>query len=114
VELNVYPSVEALKEAQPEMGPLVPPAFIPAGMVSKTEGDSPTAHALLVGSLLGSEWVKNALTDREFLRMEVETPAGPIALVADPGLLPGPPEPGSVIQVGLWLSGRLLIESQEA
>jgi hypothetical protein len=112
VEVNTYPSMEALKEAQPEMSPLVPPAFIPAGMVSQVEGDSPTAHALLVGNLLASERVTNALTGREFLKMEVETPAGPMALVADPALLPDPPETGSVVQVGVWLSGRLVPEAE--
>jgi hypothetical protein len=111
VELNVYPSVEALKEAQPEMTPLDPPSFIPAGMMAQLEGASPTAHALLVGGLLKAERVENTLTGREFLVLEVESPAGPIGLVADPSLLEEIPDEGSVIQVGVWLSGRLMSES---
>lgn len=108
VELNVYRSVEELKEAQPEMKPLEPPSFIPAGLMSQMEGNPPTAHALMVGTLLEAELAKNDLTGLEFLRLQVETPAGPIALVADPNLLSEVPEAGSVIQAGAWLSGRLL------
>lgn len=110
VELNVYPTVEAFKEAQPEMKPLDPPSFIPAGLMSQLEGNPPTAHALMVGDLLEADMVKNDLTGLEFLRLQIETPAGPIALVADPNLLPSVPETGSVIQAGVWLSGRLLAD----
>ena len=59
VELNAYPSEEAFKEAQPEMKPLDLPAFIPAGMLGMTQGESPTAHALIVGSLLEASEVIN-------------------------------------------------------
>jgi hypothetical protein len=110
VELNVYANVDELKEAQPEMKPLDPPSFIPAGLMSQMEGSPPTAHALMVGNLLEADLVKNDLTGLEFLCLQVETPAGPIALVADPSLLSEIPEAGSMIQAGAWLSGRLLAD----
>ena len=107
VELNVYDKEEDFREAQPDLKPLGIPAFIPAGMVAQMEGGQPTAHALMVGRVLEAQRVKNELTDREFLRIRTETPAGPLDLIVYPGLLNDLPENGSIIQAGAWLSGRI-------
>ena len=110
VELNAYASPEALKEAQPEMGPLDVPAFIPAGLMGVTQGDEPTAHALLVGEL--EEWsqVTNELTGLPFHRLRVSTPAGPMDLIVEPDMMPEGLETGMVIQAGAWMSGRIAPE----
>jgi hypothetical protein len=113
VELNVYASEEAFREAQPDLKPLGIPAFVPAGMVAQTEGQSPTAHALLVGRTLEAERVTNQLTGREFIRLRTETPAGPMDLVVDPGMVSDLPSEGDILQAGAWLSGRLEPDPKE-
>jgi len=113
VELNAYESEEAFKEAQPEMKPLEVPSFIPAGLLGLTQGSGPTAHALMVGHLLEWEEVTNELTGRRFYKVLMETPAGPVVLVIEPDLLPGPLEKGSVLQAGAWISGRIAPENDE-
>jgi hypothetical protein len=110
VELNVYPTEEAFRKGQPDLKPLGIPAFLPAGMVAQMEGGQPTAHALMVGRALETERVKNQLTDREFVRLRMETPAGPMDLIVDPGLVEDLPEIGYVLQAGAWLSGRIAPE----
>jgi hypothetical protein len=107
VELNVYPTEEAFREAQPDLKPLGIPSFLPAGMVAQSEGGQPTAHALMVGRALESERVTNELTGRQFIRVQVETPAGPMDIIVDPGMLEDLPENDHVLQVGAWISGRL-------
>lgn len=113
VELNAYPTEEAFKEAQPEMNPLEVPAFIPAGLLGMTQGDQPTAHALMVGRLLEGTGVTNELTSRRYYRLLMETPAGPMVLIVEPDLLPEMPEKGSVLQVGAWISGRITPEDDD-
>jgi hypothetical protein len=113
VELNVYATEEAFREAQPDLKPLGVPAFIPAGMVAQTEGGTPTAHALMVGRVLEAETVTNHLTSREFVRLRVETPAGPLDMAVDPGLVDALPDTGHIVQAGAWLSGRLAPEDDE-
>ncbi len=113
VELNVYPTEEAFRDAQPDLNPLGVPAFIPAGMMAQMEGGQPTAHALMVGRVLDAKRVTNELTEREFVRVQMETPAGPIDLIVDPGLLEELPENGHIIQTGAWLSGRIAPENDE-
>jgi hypothetical protein len=113
VELNAYPSEEAFKEAQPEMKPLDLPAFIPAGMLGMTQGESPTAHALMVGPLLEASEVINELTGLAFHRVLMETPAGPMTLLVEPDLMPETPEKGHILQVGAWISGRMAPEDDE-
>ena len=113
VELNVYPTEEAFREAQPDLKPLGVPAFLPAGMMAQMEGDQPTAHALMVGRALASEEVTNQLTGMAFIRIRMETPAGPMDLIVDPGMVDALPEEGSVLQAGAWLSGRIAPESEE-
>jgi hypothetical protein len=113
VELNVYKTEEAFREAQPDLKPLGVPAFVPAGMVATTEGQSPTAHALMVGRVLEAERIENKLTGREFVRLRTETPAGPMDLVVDPGMVDGLPAEGDILQVGAWLSGRLTPEGEK-
>ncbi len=110
VELNVYSTEEAFREAQPDLKPLGIPAFVPAGMVAQMEGGQPTAHALMVGRTLDAQRVTNELTGREFIRIRMETPAGPLDLIVDPGLLNDLPENGHIIQAGAWLSGRIAPE----
>ena len=113
VELNAYPTEEAFREGQPDLKPLGVPAFLPAGMVAQMEGGQPTAHALMVGRVLESEHVKNHLTGREFVRIRIETPAGPMDLIVDPDLVRDLPEVGHILQVGAWLSGRIVGEKEE-
>jgi hypothetical protein len=113
VELNAYDSEEAFKEAQPEMKPLEIPAFIPAGLLGMTQGDTPTAHALMVGRLLEGGKVTNQLTGQSYSKAVMETPAGPIVLIVEPNLLEELPEVGSVLQVGAWISGRITPEEDE-
>ena len=113
VELNVYATEEEFRDAQPDLKPLEVPAFLPAGLMAQTEGNQPTAHALMVGRVLNAEKVLNHLTDRNFLRIEIETPAGPLALIGDPGMVEDLPQPGDIIQAGAWLSGRLAPEDDE-
>jgi hypothetical protein len=110
VELNAYPTEEIFREAQPELKPLGIPAFVPAGMMAQVEGGQPTAHALMVGRALESVRVTNELTGREFIRIKTETPAGPINLIVDPGMLDDLPETGHILQVGAWISGRITPE----
>ena len=114
VELNVYPTEEAFRESQPELKPLGVPAFVPAGMLAQSEGKQPTAHALMIGRALDSQRVTNQLTGREFVRITMETPAGPMELIVDPALLDGLPDRGHILQVGAWLSGRLTPEDDES
>jgi hypothetical protein len=113
VELNVYTTEEAFREAQPDLKPLEVPAFLPAGMMAQMEGGQPTAHALMVGRALESERVTNGLTGREFLRIRMETPAGPLDLIVDPGMLADLPKDGDILQAGAWLSGRITPEEDE-
>lgn len=113
VELNAYPTEEAFKEAQPEMKPLELPAFIPAGLVGITQGETPTAHALMVGTLLEVSELMNELTGRSFHRILMETPAGPMDLIVEPDLMPEAPEKGTILQVGAWISGRITPEDDE-
>jgi len=113
VELNVYPTEEAFREAQPDLKPLGVPAFLPAGMVAQVEGGQPTAHALMVGRVLESERVTNQLSGREIIRLQMETPAGPMDLIVDPDLVEGLPEVGFVLQAGAWLSGRIAPEDEK-
>jgi len=113
VELNAYDTEEAFKEAQPEMKPLEVPTFIPAGLLGKTQGESPTAHALMVGRLLEGQVVTNELTGRGYFRVLIETPAGPMILIVEPDLLQEIPARGSVLQVGAWISGRITPEDDD-
>jgi hypothetical protein len=113
VELNVYATQEAFREAQPDLSPLEVPAFLPAGMVAQTEGGQPTAHALMVGRALESEMVENKLTGLEFARIRIETPAGPIDLIVDPDMVDGLPKEGDILQAGAWLSGRIEPEDDD-
>jgi hypothetical protein len=113
VELNIYSTEEAFREAQPDLKPLGVPAFVPAGMMAQMEGGTPTAHALMVGRALETERVKNELTSLEFIRIQMETPAGPIDLIVDPGMLDDLPENGHIIQAGAWISGRITPEDDE-
>ncbi len=110
VELNAYDTEEAFREAQPELKPLEVPAFIPAGMVGQADGGSPTAHALMVGRVIEAERIRNELTGNEFVRLRIETPAGPIDLAADLDMVPELPAEGDILQVGAWLSGRITPE----
>ena len=113
VELNVYATEEAFREAQPDLKPLGVPAFIPAGMVAQVEGGQPTAHALMVGRALEAERVKNQLTGMAFVRIRMETPAGPLDMIVDPGMVEALPEAGYILQVGAWLSGRIAPENDQ-
>lgn len=113
VELNAYETEESFKEAQPEMKPLDLPAFIPAGLLGMTQGDAPTAHALMVGCLLEGRELTNELTGRSYFRVLIDTPAGPMALIVEPELLTKMPEIGSVLQVGAWISGRITPENDD-
>ena len=113
VELNAYETEEAFKEAQPEMKPLDLPAFIPAGLLGMTQGDTPTAHALMVGRLVETSLVKNELTGLRYTRGLMETPAGPMCLIVEPDLMPEGMEVGNIIQVGAWISGRLAPEDDD-
>jgi len=113
VELNAYATEAEFREAQPELKPLEVPAFIPAGMVSQIEGATPTAHALMVGRVVEAQKVTNQLTGREFVRLRMETPAGPVDLAVDPAMVPDLPAVGHVLQVGAWLSGRIAPEDDE-
>jgi hypothetical protein len=113
VELNIYETEEAFREAQPDLKPLGIPSFLPAGMVAQAEGQEPTAHALMVGRVLESKKVQNELTVREFNRLRVETPAGPLDLLVDPGMMEDLPNDGDIVQVGAWLSGRIAPENDE-
>ena len=110
VELNIYTAEEDFREAQPDLKPLGIPAFVPAGMMAQMEGDQPTAHALMVGRVLEADRVTNELTSREFIRARMETPAGPMDLIIDPGMLEELPEIGQIIQAGAWISGRITPE----
>ena len=67
----------------------------------------------MVGRALESERVTNQLTGREFVRIRIETPAGPMDLIVDPGMLQDLPDDGSVLQAGAWLSGRITPEDDE-
>lgn len=113
VELNVYPTEEEFREAQPDLKPLGIPAFVPAGMMAQMEGGQPTAHALMVGKTLEAERITNELTGLQFIRIRVETPAGPMDLIVDPGMVDELPEVGQILQVGAWLSGRITPEDDE-
>lgn len=113
VEFNVYPTEEAFREAQPELKPLEVPAFLPAGMMAQVEGGQPTAHALMVGRIVEAERLTNQLTGREFVRIRMETPAGPMDLIVGPELVGDLPEVGNILQAGAWLSGRLAPEDDE-
>ena len=113
VELNAYETEEAFKEAQPAMKPLDLPAFIPAGLLGMSQGDVPTAHALMVGRLLEGEEVTNHLTGCGFYRILLETPAGPLVLIVEPDLLEELPPKGTVLQAGAWISGRIAPENDE-
>ena len=113
VELNIYETEEDFREAQPDLKPLGVPSFLPAGMVARSEGQEPTAHALMVGRVLESAKVQNELTEREFNRVRVETPAGPLDLLVDPSLMETFPNDGDIVQVGAWLSGRIAPENDE-
>ncbi len=113
VELNAYDSEEVFKEAQPEMSPLDVPAFIPAGLMGMTDGDTPTAHALLVGELLEWEEITNELTGLPFHRLRVSTPAGPMDLIVEPEMMPDALTKGMVVQAGAWISGRIAPEDDE-
>ena len=113
VDVNAYDSEEDFKAAQPEMKPLEVPAFIPAGLLGRAQGDSPTAHALMVGRLLRVERVTNTLTGQAFFKIVMDTPAGPMVLVVEPDLLPEIPAEGSVLQAGAWISGRIAPEDDE-
>ena len=113
LELNVYATEEDFRAGQPDLKPLGVPAFIPAGMMAEMEGGSPTAHALMVGHVLEAEAVTNVLTQRDFFRLRVETPAGPMDMAVDPGLVDALPEVGHIIQAGAWLSGRMTPEEDE-
>jgi hypothetical protein len=95
------------------MKPLEIPAFIPAGLLGMTQGEVPTAHALMIGRLLEGEKVTNRLTGCGFYRVLMETPAGPVVLIVEPDLLEEMPEAGSVLQAGAWISGRLAPENDE-
>jgi hypothetical protein len=113
VELNAYPDEETFKEAQPEMKGLDLPIFIPAGLIGMTQGETPTAHALMVGSLLEISELNNELTGRAFNRFLMETPAGPLVLIVEPDLMPEKMETGQILQVGAWISGRISPENDE-
>ncbi len=113
VELNVYPKEDEFREAQPDLQPLGVPAFVPAGMMAQMEGGQPTAHALMVGRVLEAIRVTNELTAREFIRLRIETPAGPMDLIVDPGMLEGLPNAGHIVQAGAWISGRITPEDDE-
>jgi len=113
LELNVYATEEEFREAQPDLKPLGIPAFIPAGMMAEMEGKAPTAHALMVGRVLEAESKTNELTQREFIRVRIDTPAGPIDMAVDPSLTEGLPPKGHIIQAGAWLSGRLAPEDDQ-
>jgi hypothetical protein len=113
VELNVYATEEEFREAQPDLKPLEVPAFLPAGLMAQMEGSQPTAHALMVGRVLAAEKLLNHLTGRSFLKIEIETPAGPLNLIGDPGMVEDLPAQGHIVQAGAWLSGRLAPEDDD-
>ncbi len=113
LELSVYGTEQAFREAQPDLKPLGIPGFIPVGMVGQLEGQAPTAHALMVGRVLEAQRVRNEVTEREFVRLKIETPAGPLVMAVDPGLVEELPSVGDVVQAGAWLSGRLTPEDDD-
>ncbi len=113
LELNVYATEEAFREAQPDLKPLGIPGFIPAGMVGQAQGQAPTAHALMVGRVLEAKRVRNDVTHREFVRMRIDTPAGPLDMAVDPGMVEELPPEGFIVQAGAWISGRLSPEDDE-
>jgi hypothetical protein len=67
----------------------------------------------MVGKILEAAKVTNELTSRDFLRVQMETPAGPMDLIVDPGMLEEPPDIGQIIQAGAWISGRITPEEDE-
>jgi hypothetical protein len=113
VELNVYVAEDDFRGAQPDLQPLGVPAFVPAGMMAQMEGGQPTAHALMVGKVLEATRVTNELTNRDFIRVQVETPAGPMDLIVDPGMLEELPAAGHIVQAGAWISGRITPEDDD-
>jgi hypothetical protein len=113
LELDVYGTEEDFRAAQPELKPLDVPAFIPAGMLAETEGKPPTAHALMVGRVLEAVEVTNELAESPFIRLRIETPAGPMDMAVDPELVRGLPTEGDIIRAGAWISGRISPEDDE-
>ncbi len=113
VEFNVYATEDAFREAQPDLKPLGIPGYIPAGMMGQAEGEAPTAHALMVGRVEEAREVKNEITGQSFIRLTVETPAGPLDMAVDPGMVEKLPAKGDIVQAGAWISGRLAPEDDE-
>jgi len=113
LELHAFDTEEAFREAQPELKPLEIPSFIPAGMMSQTEDEPPTAHALMVGRLLKGETLTNEVTGEDFLCLEIETPGGPVRMAVAPETMAEIPAEGTILQAGAWLSGRLTPENDE-
>lgn len=88
--------------------PLGLPAFHPVGMFDADgyAAEQPTAHAIIAGMVLQATRKRNKITDRFFWWAQIDTPAGPLDIVADEGVIEGELATGAVVDGVFWLSGR--------
>jgi hypothetical protein len=103
--ITVFPDAAAFEAAD---GKLDPGAFVPSGLFVADGDQTPTAHALVNGTVLAAELRTNELSGLPFLRMTLATLGmDALEVVAAQTDVEGVPQPGSVVQTTVFLTGRL-------
>lgn len=83
-------------------------AFVPSGLFVADGGQTPTAHAVVNGTVRAAESRTNELTGLTFVRMTVSTfGMDAFELVAASTDVTGVPEPGAVVEATAFITGRL-------
>jgi hypothetical protein len=108
-EIEIFDNDDTFAAAQPERGRMAAESFVPAGLFADGDGgaNTPEAHAIFSGHVRTADLKANPQTGRNYYYLTVSTFGGIYDVVADPELVPRPPEVGNVVRGSFWLTGRL-------
>jgi hypothetical protein len=108
IDLEFYPNEDDYYGSQDEELQFAVESFMPIGLFSEDEEETPEPYAVFSGVVQQSEVRTNQMTGEKFYWMLVDTLGGEVDVVASTDLCESLPNPLSIIQGQFWLSGRIL------
>lgn len=108
-EVNLFDSEDAYAASQGNREhKFATEHFLPVGLFTENEGDSPSAQAVFGGKILEYELRKNPLTGLDYYYFAVTCQGSVYDIVADPALVKTKPQVGGVLNGHFWLSGKIV------
>lgn len=111
--LTVYRDEAAFRAAGSETAGLEPLSFVPVGLAAAAARDNleteitPSSHGLINGRLLEHTVLRNEETGFDICRLLIASDQAVYEVVADPGLVTCPMEPGAIVSAMCWMVGRI-------